>query len=59
MAMDRKIGARGLRSVMEMVMLDIMYDLPDKKQDVGQCVITRAVIKGEDTPQLLPLRKGA
>jgi ATP-dependent Clp protease ATP-binding subunit ClpX len=59
MAMDRKIGARGLRSVMEMVMLDIMYDLPDKKQDVGQCVITREVIKGEDTPQLLPLRKGA
>ena len=59
MAMDRKIGARGLRSVMEMVMLDIMYDLPDKKQDVGQCVITREVIQGEETPQLLPLRKGA
>lgn len=59
MAMERKIGARGLRSVMEMVMLDIMYDLPDKKQDVGQCVITREVIQGEDTPQLLPLRKGA
>lgn len=58
-AMARKIGARGLRSVMESVMLDVMYDLPDKKNEIGQCIITREVVEGEEMPQLLPLRKGA
>ncbi len=58
-AMTRKMGARGLRSVMESVMLDVMFDLPDQKDDIGQCIITREVVNGEALPELLPLRKGA
>lgn len=58
-AMKRKMGARGLRSVMESVMLDVMFDLPEKKQDIGQCIITEDVIYGNALPELLPLRKGA
>jgi len=58
-AVTRKMGARGLRSVMESVMLDVMFDLPDQKDDIGQCIITREVVNGEALPELLPLRKGA
>lgn len=58
LSMQRKTGARALRSVMENVMLDIMFELPDQ-QDVGTCVITTEVVKGEAKPELIPLRKGA
>ncbi|MCF7805870.1 MAG: ATP-dependent Clp protease ATP-binding subunit ClpX [Candidatus Marinimicrobia bacterium] len=57
-SMKRKTGARALRSVLENVMLDIMYDLPDR-QDVGTCVITKEVVEGKATPELIPMRKGA
>ena len=43
-AIGRKTGARGLRSILEDVMLDIMYDLPDRK-DVSKCIITKECIK--------------
>ena len=39
-AMDRKTGARALRSIVEDFMIDIMYDLPNKK-DVDKCIITK------------------
>jgi len=58
LSMERKTGARALRSVMENVMLDIMFELPDKK-DVGTCVVTGEVVRGEAKPELIPLRKGA
>jgi len=58
MAMERKTGARALRSVMESVMLDVMYELPDK-EDVGQCIVTEEVVRGGVRPRLIPLRKGA
>jgi ATP-dependent Clp protease ATP-binding subunit ClpX len=46
-AMERKAGARGLRSVMENAMLDVMYELPSDEQAV-ECVISEEVIsKGE------------
>jgi ATP-dependent Clp protease ATP-binding subunit ClpX len=46
-AMQRKSGARGLRSVMESAMLDVMYELPSDEQAV-ECVISEEVIsKGE------------
>ncbi len=57
-ALDRKTGARALRSVMESVMLEVMYELPDK-QDIGQCVITEETVKQGTLPDLIPLRKGA
>lgn len=43
-AIIRKTGARGLRSILEDVMLDIMYDLPDLK-DISKCVITADSIR--------------
>ncbi len=50
-AIENKTGARGLRNVLERVMLDIMYDLPSLK-DVKECVITRGVIEGTEKPVL-------
>ncbi|MBW1636069.1 MAG: ATP-dependent Clp protease ATP-binding subunit ClpX [Deltaproteobacteria bacterium] len=51
-AMKRKSGARGLRSVMEDAMLDVMYDLPSK-EDVQECVINKQVITNGDYPVIL------
>src|SRR5699024_8190665 len=39
-AMERKTGARGLRSIIESIMLDIMYELPSR-DDIEKCIITR------------------
>jgi len=48
-AIERKTGARGLRNVLETVMLDIMYDLPTMKH-VRECVINADVIEGNAEP---------
>ncbi|MDP3481001.1 MAG: ATP-dependent Clp protease ATP-binding subunit ClpX [Desulfoprunum sp.] len=51
-ALVRKSGARGLRSVMEAAMLDVMYDLPSKS-NVQECVISEQVITNGDYPVIL------
>ncbi|MCP4125566.1 MAG: ATP-dependent Clp protease ATP-binding subunit ClpX [Gammaproteobacteria bacterium] len=51
-AMERKTGARGLRTIMEKVLLDTMYDLPSM-DDVGKVVIDGAVIDGENPPYII------
>ncbi len=51
-AMERKTGARGLRSIVEAVLLDTMYDLPSNKS-VSKVVIDESVIKGESAPLLI------
>ncbi|SIN76685.1 ATP-dependent protease ATP-binding subunit ClpX [Salinivibrio sp. ES.052] len=51
-AMTRKTGARGLRSIVEAVLLDTMYDLPAMK-DVSKVVIDDSVIRGESAPLLM------
>jgi ATP-dependent Clp protease ATP-binding subunit ClpX len=51
-AMTRKTGARGLRSIVEAVLLDTMYDLPSA-QGVSKVVIDETVIKGESDPILI------
>jgi ATP-dependent Clp protease ATP-binding subunit ClpX len=51
-ALVRKSGARGLRSVLEEAMLDVMYDLPSKK-DVQECVVSEQVITNGDYPVIL------
>jgi ATP-dependent Clp protease ATP-binding subunit ClpX len=48
-AIERKTGARGLRAIMEENLLDIMYDIPDKK-DVTEIVIDEKVIKDGKNP---------
>lgn len=55
LALERGTGARGLRSVMEMALLDIMFELPSLK-GVQECIITPEVIKGEGRPQYLMKR---
>jgi len=51
-AMDRKTGARGLRSIMESVLLDTMYKLPSETS-VVKVVVDETVIKGESAPLLV------
>jgi len=51
-AIERKTGARGLRNVMESVMLDIMYKLPSQ-QDIKECVINRAVVEKSREPVMI------
>lgn len=51
-AIERKTGARGLRNVMEKIMLDIMFRLPSMP-DVRECVINRAVIEEGKEPILI------
>ena len=51
-ALRRKSGARGLRSIMENIMLDVMYDLPSQT-DVGECVVNEEVVTNNDRPILL------
>ncbi|BFM16401.1 ATP-dependent Clp protease ATP-binding subunit ClpX [Maricurvus nonylphenolicus] len=51
-AMDRKTGARGLRSIMESVLLDTMYRIPSE-ENVAKVVVDEAVIKGESDPLLV------
>ncbi len=51
-AMERKTGARGLRSILEAVLLDTMFDLPSS-ESVSKVVIDESVIKGESQPMLI------
>ncbi len=51
-AIERKSGARGLRAVMEEIMLDVMYELPSK-EEVGVCVVTLAAAKKVEQPKLV------
>ncbi len=51
-ALERKTGARGLRSIMEHSLLDIMYDLPSMK-DLSKVVVDEGVINGKTKPLLI------
>lgn len=57
-AIRRKSGARGLRSIMEETMLEIMYELPDL-DGVRECVITAAVVTEGARPELKLAKKSA
>jgi ATP-dependent Clp protease ATP-binding subunit ClpX len=49
LALRRKIGARGLRMIIEDIMLDLMYTLPGQKK-IRECVITREVVESKEKP---------
>jgi ATP-dependent Clp protease ATP-binding subunit ClpX len=51
-AMERKTGARGIRTIMEQVLLDTMYDLPSMR-NVSKVVVDGSVIAGENKPLLI------
>ena len=54
---ERKTGARGLRSVLEDVLLDTMYTLPDQK-NIAQVIVNKAVIEKKQAPKLVYIDDG-
>jgi ATP-dependent Clp protease ATP-binding subunit ClpX len=52
-ALLRGTGARGLRAILEEVLLEVMYDLPSRT-DIGKCVIDRSVVLDRVNPTLVP-----
>ncbi len=52
-ALLRGTGARGLRAILEEVLLEVMYDIPSRT-DVGRCLITREVVLEKVAPTLVP-----
>ena len=57
LALERKIGARGLRMIIEDLMLDLMYNLPSMKK-VKECVVTPEVVRNRETPITLIEKAG-
>jgi len=51
-AIERKTGARGLRSIIEGIMLDVMFDLPSR-EDISKCIITKETVLGQSVPKLV------
>ncbi len=51
-AIERKSGARGLRAIVEELLMDVMFDVPSRT-DIKQCVITEKSVLGEEKPQLI------
>ena len=58
LALERKTGARALRSVIDEVMIDIMYDIPNKK-NVKKCIISKDVVTRNAFPELVFYKKTA
>ncbi|MYG94402.1 MAG: ATP-dependent Clp protease ATP-binding subunit ClpX, partial [Acidimicrobiia bacterium] len=58
LALSRNTGARGLRAILEEVLLDVMYELPGK-EDVVKCVVTAEAVRGGESPQLLNAAKAS
>jgi ATP-dependent Clp protease ATP-binding subunit ClpX len=56
-ALLRGTGARGLRAILEEVLLEVMYDLPSRS-DVGRCVVDKDVVLERVAPTLLPRGAG-
>lgn len=56
-ALERKTGARGLRSILEGVMTDIMYEIPSRS-DVAKCIITQQTIEEDTQPELILKQPG-
>jgi ATP-dependent Clp protease ATP-binding subunit ClpX len=57
LAILRQTGARGLRAILEEVLLNTMYELPSR-EDVGQCVITPETVREKTNPTLVPHSSG-
>ncbi len=57
LAIERKIGARGLRMIIEELMLDLMYNLPSMRK-VKECVVTREVVLDREKPFTLIEKAG-
>ena len=51
-AIERKTGARGLRSIIEEIMRDIMYEIPSNPK-IEKCIITKETIKNNEPPKIV------
>jgi len=51
-ALRRNTGARGLRSILEEVMMDVMYDIPSR-DDIAKCIITKETILKKEPPRVI------
>ena len=51
LAYERKTGARGLRSIMESVMMDVMYEIPSD-DNIAECVLTKEAVDGKEKPHI-------
>jgi len=56
-AIKRNTGARGLRSIIESIMLDVMFEVPSRN-DVGSCTITQEVVQQKVIPELIGKEEG-
>lgn len=52
LAIERKTGARGLRSIIENIMLEVMFDLPSR-EDIVECIITKETVVDNVQPKLI------
>ena len=51
-AIERKTGARGLRSIIEEIMRDIMFDIPSNP-NIEKCIITKETVLGAEGPKVI------
>ena len=51
-AHDQKTGARGLRTIMEKLMMDVMFDIPSD-ESITKCIITKASVEGKEPPKVV------
>lgn len=56
-AIERKTGARGLRSIIESIMLDVMFELPSR-EDIEKCIVTKDTVAKEDGTPILVFQDG-
>ena len=52
LAYERKTGARGLRSIMEDVLMDVMYEIPSD-DGIAECILTKDVVDGKGKPRII------
>ncbi|MCI2049222.1 MAG: ATP-dependent Clp protease ATP-binding subunit ClpX [Lachnospiraceae bacterium] len=57
LALERKTGARGLRSIMEKVMMDVMFEIPSDKT-IEECIITKDAVTGRGVPLVVHAGEG-
>ena len=51
-SVERKTGARGLRAIMESIMMDAMFEVPSD-DEVKECIITKESVTGDEEPMLV------
>ena len=56
LALERNTGARGLRAIVESLLMDSMYEVPSS-QNVTKCVVTKETVRGAKKPELIETKE--